>query len=89
MLDRAGPQLIDTLLAYPGVSAVLATRRAEAQLPMIPIGFVRGNEILRYFSIVATVGTPTAIAAQELRVKCLFPADEATERGHLKLREEN
>jgi hypothetical protein len=52
---------------------------------MIPIGFVKESRILRYFSMVATVGTPTAIAAQELRVECLFPADKGTERGHLTL----
>jgi hypothetical protein len=32
---------------------------------------------LLYFSIMATVGTPTAIAAHELRVEGCFPADEA------------
>jgi hypothetical protein len=40
---------------------------------------------LRYFSMVTTVGTPQTIAAQELRIECLFPADEDTEALHLKL----
>ena len=35
--------------------------------------------MLNYFSMVATVGTPQTIAAQELRIECMFPADEATE----------
>lgn len=88
VLDRAEQQLIDTLVAYPGAPAAAAIRPDGVHLPMIPIGFVKDNQILRYFSMVATVGTPTAIAAQELRVECLFPADEATERGHLTLIEE-
>jgi len=28
--------------------------------------------------MVATVGTPRAVAAQELRVECMFPADDET-----------
>ena len=32
--------------------------------------------------MVTTVGTPQTIAAQELRLECMFPADEATELHH-------
>jgi len=32
--------------------------------------------------MVTTVGTPQTIAAQELRIECMFPADEATEIHH-------
>jgi hypothetical protein len=35
--------------------------------------------------MVTTVGTPRTIASQELRVECLFPADESTEKRHLAL----
>jgi hypothetical protein len=52
---------------------------------MIPISFEKNGIVLRYFSMVTTVGTPTAVAAQELRVECLFPADDETERRHLAL----
>ncbi|MBV8885413.1 MAG: hypothetical protein JO235_15660 [Chroococcidiopsidaceae cyanobacterium CP_BM_RX_35] len=38
--------------------------------------------MLNYFSMVTTVGTPQTIAAQELRIECMFPADEATEIHH-------
>jgi transcriptional regulator with XRE-family HTH domain len=85
VLDRAGQHLIDTLLAFPGAAIAAASRPDGADLPMIPISFVKDGEILRYFSMVTTVGTPTAIAAQELRIECLFAADEATERSHLTL----
>lgn len=82
VLDQAGRELLEELMAYPGVPAAAASRPDASDLPMIPISFVRDDEILRYFSMVATVGAPTAIAAQELRVECLFPADETTERRH-------
>jgi hypothetical protein len=41
--------------------------------------------VLNYFSMVTTVGTPQTIASQELRVECIFPADESTEQQHLTL----
>lgn len=82
VLDPGGRELIETLLAYPGTSAAGATRPTVADLPMIPVSFIKDGEVLRYFSMVATVGTPTVVAAQELRVECLFPADEATEQRH-------
>jgi hypothetical protein len=35
--------------------------------------------------MVTTVGTPQTIAAQELRIECMFPADEATEAHHIEM----
>ena len=32
--------------------------------------------------MVTTVGTPQTVAAQELRIECMFPADEETEALH-------
>ena len=36
---------------------------------------------LQFFSTIATLGTPYDITLQELRIECLFPADEATEQN--------
>ncbi|QLD53239.1 helix-turn-helix domain-containing protein [Paraburkholderia fungorum] len=58
---------------------------ATAGMPVIPIGFVKDGKVLNYFSMVATVGTPRAVAAQELRIECMFPADDETEARHLEL----
>jgi hypothetical protein len=44
--------------------------------------------VLNYFSLITTVGTPQTIAAQELRVECMFPADDITERLHAVLMDE-
>jgi hypothetical protein len=35
--------------------------------------------------MITTVGTPQTIAAQELRIECLFPVDESTEALHREL----
>jgi len=52
---------------------------------MIPISFRKSETVLNYFSLVTTVGTPQTVAAQELRIESMFPADEETEREHLRL----
>ncbi len=76
--------LVAELLAYPGVEPSWAgPAAAAAALPVVPIGFIYGGHVLNYFSMVATVGTPQTLAAQELRLECLFPADPDTERQHL------
>lgn len=38
-----------------------------------------------HFSMVTSVGTPQTVAAQELRLESMFPADEATEVRHREL----
>ena len=88
VLDDRTRALLDELLAYPGVPGELTGKRqnagaAGAEPPMIPLSFVHGDIVLNYFSMVATVGTPRTIASQELRVECLFPADEITETHHV------
>ena len=54
-------------------------------MPVIPMSFVKDDRALNYLSMVTTVGTPQTIAAQELRIECMFPADEATEINHVAL----
>ncbi len=83
VLDAEGQQLLDELMAYPDVPSSVGQPFAEDDLPMIPITFAKNGVILRYFSMIATVGTPTTVTAQELRIECMFPADDATERDHL------
>jgi hypothetical protein len=54
-------------------------------LPIIPISFRKSHELLNYFSLVTTVGAPRTVAAQELRIESMFPADGETEKEHLRL----
>jgi len=85
VLDTPTQALLDELFAYPGVDASWRLRGSVAvapNLPMIPLGFKKDGKILNYFSMVTSVGAPQSVAAQELRVESLFPADEETDAFH-------
>jgi len=88
VVDNETRELLAALRAYPDVDPRWSSPKAtntRAATPVIPIGFIRDGTVLNYFSMVATVGTPQAVAAQELRIECMFPADEATEACHAAL----
>jgi transcriptional regulator with XRE-family HTH domain len=88
VIDEKTKELTDSLLAYPDVNSEWKKLKGfptASTLPVIPVTFVKGRLTLSYFSLITTVGTPQTIAAQELRIECMYPADEATEIGHLKL----
>jgi transcriptional regulator with XRE-family HTH domain len=89
LVDDKTKELLTALLAYPAVKpewkTPSKTTRTPSDLPVIPISFVKDDRTLNYFSMVATVGTPQTVAAQELRLECMFPVDEATEEYHLAL----
>ena len=90
-LDTAARALVESLMAFPGVPGRWPPAPAQdsgPSLPVVPLGFLFRGSVLNYFSMVATVGTPHAVAAQELRLECMFPADDATEKLHLRLLDE-
>lgn len=82
LLDEKTRALISELKAYPDVPFTPHSNDATASSPVIPIQFDLRGRTLSYFSMVSTVGTPQAVAAQELRVECMFPADDSTETWH-------
>ncbi|REE22222.1 Xre family transcriptional regulator [Paraburkholderia sp. BL27I4N3] len=90
VIDDRTRELLDALRAYPdaeknrepGHPESAAETASAAAMPVIPIGFVKNGHVMKYFSMVATVGTPQTIAAQELRLECMFPADDETEARH-------
>ena len=75
VLDDAMRALVDELLALPGVELDWRVAEAPSTSPVIPIGFVVDGVVSNWFSMVTTVGTPQTVAAQEMRVECMFPAD--------------
>ncbi|MFM0715257.1 helix-turn-helix transcriptional regulator [Paraburkholderia strydomiana] len=93
VIDERTRELVAALRAYPDVPLGESAERqagtdsatAAAAMPVIPIGFVKDGHVLRYFSMVASVGTPQTVAAQELRIECMFPADDETEARHLEM----
>jgi transcriptional regulator with XRE-family HTH domain len=92
VMDNETGQLLKDLLAYPDVDATWknpAAFGATPALPVIPINFVSDDRVLSLFSMVTTVGTPQSVATQELRIECLFPADDETEAGYASLMDEH
>lgn len=82
VVDQKTRELVADLLAYPDVRPDWRAPRTLSELPMIPMSFVKDGAVLNYFSMVTTVGTPQTIAAQELRIECMYPADDETEALH-------
>ena len=85
VVDEQTRGLLDELFAYPGVDASWRAHGSVApapNLPMIPMGFNKDGRILSYFSLVTSVGAPQSVAAQELRIESMFPADAETEAFH-------
>ena len=85
VVDEKTKALLATLLAYPDVKPEWNTPIALGFMPVIPLSFVKDGKVLNYFSMVTTVGTPQTVAAQELRLESMFPADDATEALHAKM----
>jgi transcriptional regulator with XRE-family HTH domain len=85
IVDDRTKALLASLLAFPDVEPPAVVTGAQAATPVIPLGFIREGRRLNYFSMVTTVGTPQTVAAQELRIECMFPADEETEALHAAL----
>jgi transcriptional regulator with XRE-family HTH domain len=69
--------LLDRLLAYPGVPRIARLPAAEEEDgPVLAMHLVKGAVTLRLFTTLATLGVPRDVTAQEIRVECMFPADE-------------
>jgi hypothetical protein len=71
--------LLKRLLAIPGVPGLAQVPRLEEPpSPVLVMHFRRHDIDLRLFTTLATLGTPQDVTAQEIRVECFFPADEAS-----------
>jgi transcriptional regulator with XRE-family HTH domain len=82
VIDERTKALLAELSQYPGVEAKWRAPSPDDAMPMIPLTLVKDGVTLNYFSMVTTVGTPQTVTAQELRLECMFPADDKTESEH-------
>jgi len=82
VIDTKTKSLLAELAQYPDVKPEWHAPMPGDTMPMIPVAFFKDDVTLNYFSMVTTVGTPQAIAAEELRIESMFPADEVTEEEH-------
>jgi transcriptional regulator with XRE-family HTH domain len=71
--------LFDELMSYPGVTQLWQTSNRTVQNTLLfALHLKRDRLDLKFFSTIATLGTVSDITLQELRIECLFPADEVT-----------
>jgi hypothetical protein len=89
VIDKRTKALIAELSQYPGVKPEWRAPSPGDAMPMIPLTFVKDGVTLNYFSMITTVGTPQTVSAEELRLECMFPADDATESKHGRFIEAN
>ena len=72
--------LISSLMAYPDMPQRYAEPSpAHASQVMVEVQIRHEGVELRLFTMIASLGTPVDITAQELRIESYFPADERTE----------
>ena len=77
--DAETRRLLDELLSYPDVPRPLRTLDLDASAePFLAIELRRDDTHLRFFTTLASLGTPYDITLHEIRIECFFPADEAT-----------
>ena len=73
-------ELIDALLAYPGVPARWHEPDLETSRDLIlPFALNLNGKIARMFSTVTTLSTPQDVTLQELHIEAFYPADAETE----------
>lgn len=82
VVDLRTKALLDELSRYPGVKPEWRAPSASDAMPTIPLSFAKDGVTFDYFSLITTVGTPQTVTAEELRLECMFPANDATEAAH-------
>ncbi|MBC8025373.1 MAG: helix-turn-helix transcriptional regulator [Steroidobacteraceae bacterium] len=77
--DATARALLEEVLAFPGVPVEWRTRELGATpLPLCATVFAKGDLHLSFFSTLTTFGTPRDVTLDELRIECMFPADDIT-----------
>jgi MmyB-like transcription regulator ligand binding domain len=78
-LDESTTRLVARLRQQPEVAAALAGVTDEPSGgPVVDVRFRLAEGEVRFFSVVSTIGTPSDITAQELRIEAFFPSDAET-----------
>lgn len=76
--DPRLPALLEEILAYPGVPQDWRRPADDTPLPMLTTRFRSGAAELCFFSTLTTFASPRDVTLAELRIECMFPADDAT-----------
>ena len=79
--DPEARELLRSLHAYPDVPARWEEIDLESPSALVvPVELRLGEQTLRLFSTLTTLGSPQDITLQELRIESFHPVDEATAR---------
>jgi transcriptional regulator with XRE-family HTH domain len=71
--------LLERLLSYDGVRPLLKPISAgDAEGPVLPMHFRKGDISLQLFTTITTLGTPQDVTLQELRIESFFPINDDT-----------
>lgn len=85
LIEREGDRttlLLTELMSYPDVARIWQTADRSIQNTLLLNIHLRRDELdLKFFTTIATLGTPSDITLQELRIESQFPADETTEQN--------
>jgi len=76
--DPALGDLYDELLGFPGGNSNDMHVHGDADGVVVPLRFRHDDQELRFFSTVATFGTPLDITVAEIVIESFFPADDPT-----------
>jgi len=77
--DAKARALLDEVLAYPDIPAGWRARDPEATpLPLLTTEFHFDGGKLQFLSTFSTFGASRDVTIDELRIECLFPADDKT-----------
>src|SRR5882672_432963 len=74
---RVAAQLLDEIMAYPGLPAEWRLPRT-ASSPVMTMQLRKGDFRLAFFSTLTTLAMPTDAALQKLKIECFYPVDDAT-----------
>lgn len=73
----AATVLLDELRRYGSLPGARDVGVGEPRL-LIPVHLRRGDLELRFFTTIASLGTPIDVTAHELRIETYYPVDDAT-----------
>ena len=79
--DRELQALLDDLTRCEGVPSDWKQHVPGSwHAPILTVDIDKDGKRLRFFSTIATLGTPQDVTLDEIRIEAYFPADEATRR---------
>lgn len=80
--DAKTAALLDELLAFPGIPKQWLSVDLDASTqPFLAMELRKDHLRFRFFTTIASLGTPYDVTLHELRVESFFPADDETDRA--------